>query len=129
MCDALVNTHISNENAKAGKMLLLVSFIYTTSYPRQHILRKVHVYGGRNHTVIPRISPIAPIERCSPAHIINHTSKQTYPPPFWHRLAPRTRIYRFLIQFFSPILSWALVADKIEAVLPGFAWCMVGMAR
>lgn len=49
---------------------------------RQDILCKIHINSSRNDPIIPRLSPITPVERSSPLNIIDHAPEQTYTPPF-----------------------------------------------
>jgi hypothetical protein len=56
--------------------------------PDQDSLCEVHVHGGRDDAIVPRISPVAPVVRQSSAHIGHHAAKQTDLPPHHPVLAP-----------------------------------------
>src|SRR2546423_8966009 len=46
------------------------------------ILGKVHVHSSGNHTVIPSVSPVAPVVGKPSLNVVNHTTKQSNFPPF-----------------------------------------------
>jgi len=92
---------------------------HRSSLVLRDILSKVHVHRRRYNTIIPCISPIAPIEWRSPSYIIYHPSEQAYLPPLRDMLAPHTRTC--CLPVFSMSLSTS-GAKEIEAMLPRLAW-------